>query len=64
MRRYNKPKQYEPVVVFYSPDGAPPANRDIAVWPREVICREEPEHRDLPVWPRETEYSVYRVHET
>ena len=34
MRRYNKPTQYEPAVVFFSPDGTPPTNRDIAVWPR------------------------------
>ena len=32
MRRYNKPNQYEPAMVFASPDGQPPTNRDIAVW--------------------------------
>ena len=35
MRRYNKPKQYEPVVVFRSHNGTPPTDRDIAVWPRD-----------------------------
>ena len=35
MRRYNKPRQYEPAVVFRSHDGTPPTDRDIAVWPRD-----------------------------
>ena len=35
MRRYNKPKQYEPAVVFRSHNGTPPTDRDIAVWPRD-----------------------------
>ena len=39
MRRYNKPKQYEPVVVFRSNDGTPPTDRDIAVWPRDPATK-------------------------
>ena len=35
MRRYNKPRQLEPAVVFRSQDGTPPPDRDIAVWPRD-----------------------------
>ena len=35
MRRYNKPRQYEPAVVFRSHAGTPPTDRDIAVWPRD-----------------------------
>ena len=35
MRRYNKPKQLEPAVVFRSHNGTPPTDRDIAVWPRD-----------------------------
>ena len=39
MRRYNKPKQYEPAVVFRSHNGTPPTDRDIAVWPRDPNCK-------------------------
>ena len=35
MRRYNKPTQLEPAVVFLGKDGKPSSNRDIAVWPRD-----------------------------
>ena len=33
MKRYNHPCTVEPAVIFVSPDGSPPSNRDIAVWP-------------------------------
>ena len=35
MRRYTKPKQYEPAVGFRSHNDTPPTDRDIAVWPRD-----------------------------
>jgi hypothetical protein len=64
MRRYNKPKVYEPAVVFRSPDGAPPSNRDIVVWPK----REDrspyaapPSARDIVLWPRNDTYTCYRI---
>ena len=42
MRRYNHPQGEHLAVIFESADGAPPANRDMLVWPR---APETPVHR-------------------
>ena len=34
-RTYNKPKVFEPAVIFESKDGVPKPNRDIVVWPHD-----------------------------
>ena len=38
VRRYNHPTVKEVAAVFLGEDGAPPAYRDIVVWPREHRC--------------------------
>ena len=56
MRRYKKPKKYEPAVVFVSSDGTPPLDRDIVVWPRDPHYKtyhvsDESEHIDPLAYP-------------
>ena len=38
-RRYNTPTVDEVAAIFVGEDGAPPANRDIVIYPREAACR-------------------------
>ena len=33
-RRYNEPTHYEVAAVFIGEDGAPPANRDVVIYPK------------------------------
>ena len=56
MRRYNKPRQYEHVVVFRSNDGTPPIDRDIAVWSKDPTTKvyrisDKCEHVDPLAYP-------------
>ena len=56
MRRYNKPRQYELVVVFRSNEGTPPTDRDIAVWPKDPATKvyrisDKCEHVDPLAYP-------------
>ena len=56
MRRYNKPRQYEPAVVFRGNDGTPPTDRDIAVWPKDPTTKvyrmsDKCEHVDPLAYP-------------
>ena len=34
LRRYNEPTHYEVAAVFIGEDGAPPANRDVVIYPK------------------------------
>ena len=47
MRRYNQPTVREVAAVFAGPDGAPPTNRDIVVWPKEEAGYRVSERNDL-----------------
>ena len=56
MRRYNKPNQLEPAVVFRSHNGTHPTDRDIAVWPRDPTYKtyrisDKCEHVDPLAYP-------------
>ena len=42
MRRYNHPSKEEVAAVFVAEDGAPPAYRDLVMWPRD---ESQPVHR-------------------
>ena len=46
-RRYNQPTVREVAAVFAGPDGAPPTNRDIVVWPKEEAAYRVSERNDL-----------------
>jgi hypothetical protein len=54
VRRYNEPRHDEVAVIFVSPDGAPPADRDIVVFPRDLPPRNisyMSAHSDPMVYP-------------
>ena len=56
MRRYNKPRQYEPAVAFRNNNGTPQPNRDIATWPRDPTTKvyrisDKCEHVDQLAYP-------------
>ena len=45
-RRYNHPAVSEVAAIFSGADGAPPANRDIRVWPRDEDVYQLPDENE------------------